>query len=75
VDLGEGATVTVSDAGERYLSVMVVSQDHYITDVLHDAGQYELDMNVVGSRSPPISTPSRGSRTRSVFRHRRRSPS
>jgi hypothetical protein len=50
VDLGEGATVTVSDAGERYLSIMVVSQDHYITDVLHDAGQYELNVNVVVSR-------------------------
>ena len=26
------------DAGERYLSVMVVNEDHYINRVFHDAG-------------------------------------
>lgn len=51
VDLAEGATLTVPDAGERYLSVMVVSQDHYITHVLHDAGQHDLDVAAVGTRS------------------------
>jgi len=30
------------DAGERYLSVMVVNQDHYINRILHDAGDHEL---------------------------------
>jgi hypothetical protein len=50
VDLAEGATLTVPDAGERYLSVMVVSQDHHIPRIFHDAGQYDLDMSAVGSR-------------------------
>ena len=42
VDVSAGATLTVPDAGERYLSVMVVNEDHYINRVYHDAGRYEL---------------------------------
>lgn len=33
VNISEGATVTVPDAGGRYLSVMVVNQDHYINRI------------------------------------------
>ncbi|MBW0272290.1 carboxylesterase [Nocardia sp. MH4] len=36
------ATLTVPEAGERYLSVMVINQDHYINRVFHRAGTYEL---------------------------------
>ena len=35
VDLSGGASLTIPDAGDRYLSVMVVNQDHYINEVLH----------------------------------------
>ena len=42
VDISEGAILTVPDAGERYLSVMVVNEDHYINQVFHDPGRYEL---------------------------------
>jgi hypothetical protein len=42
VDLSGGAKLTVPDPGERYLSVMVVNQDHYINRVFHDAGEYEI---------------------------------
>jgi hypothetical protein len=42
VDISQGATVTVPDAGDRYLSVMVVNQDHYINRIFHDRGTYEL---------------------------------
>jgi hypothetical protein len=42
VDIGEGATLSVPDAGERYLSVMVVNQDHYINKVYHEAGKYPI---------------------------------
>jgi hypothetical protein len=42
VDVSEGATVTVPDGGDRYVSVMVVNQDHYINRILHDAGQHAL---------------------------------
>ena len=42
VDISEGATLTVPDSGGRYLSVMIVNEDHYINRVLHEAGDYEL---------------------------------
>ena len=42
VDLREGATITVPDAGERYLSVMVVNEDHYINQLIHEPGTHEL---------------------------------
>jgi hypothetical protein len=42
LDLTGGAELTIPDAGDRYLSVMVVNQDHYINRVYHDAGSYRL---------------------------------
>jgi hypothetical protein len=42
VDLSAGTALTLPEAGERYLSVMVVNEDHYINQVFHDAGRYEL---------------------------------
>jgi hypothetical protein len=42
VDISEGAALTVPDAGERYLSVMVVNEDHYINQIFHDSGTYDL---------------------------------
>ena len=42
VDLREPATVSLPDAGERYLSLMVVNQDHYVTLVAHGAGDVAL---------------------------------
>ena len=30
-DISKGAALTIPDAGERYLSAMVVNQDHYIS--------------------------------------------
>jgi hypothetical protein len=42
VDLSEGATITIPDAGDRYVSVMVVNQDHYINRILHQPGEHRL---------------------------------
>ena len=42
VDLAEGAALTVPDAQGRYMSVMVLNQDHYINRVFHYAGRHEL---------------------------------
>jgi hypothetical protein len=42
VDLAKGAVVTIPDSGDRYASLMVVNQDHYINRVFHDAGKHEL---------------------------------
>ena len=44
VDISHGATFIMPDSGERYMSVMVVNEDHYINKVIHDAGTYELTM-------------------------------
>ncbi len=42
VDISQGAMVTIPDSGDRYLSVMVVNQDHYINGIFHDAGPHSL---------------------------------
>ena len=36
VDISGGATLTVPDAEGRYISVMIVNEDHYINRVFHD---------------------------------------
>ena len=45
VDLTAGATVTVPEHGDRYVSVMIVNEDHYVNEVIHDAGSYDLTMD------------------------------
>jgi hypothetical protein len=42
VDISKGATLTIPDTGDRYLSIMIVNEDHYINKVYHDAGTYHL---------------------------------
>src|SRR5512138_3698901 len=42
VDISAGATLTLPPAGRRYLSAMVVNEDHYINRVIHEAGTHEL---------------------------------
>jgi hypothetical protein len=42
VDISDGATVTVPEHGDRYVSVMIVNQDHYVNEILHDAGDHRL---------------------------------
>jgi hypothetical protein len=42
VDISEGATLTLPDPGDRYVSMMVVNEDHYINDIFHSGGTYEL---------------------------------
>ena len=44
IDISRGATLTIPDAGDRYLTIMVVNEDHYINKVYHGAGAYELTM-------------------------------
>ncbi len=45
VDISAGAVVTVPDTGARYVSVMVVNRDHYINEVFHEPGDYELTID------------------------------
>jgi hypothetical protein len=42
VDISQGATLTLPDPSERYLSAMIINQDHYINHVIHDAGEHPL---------------------------------
>lgn len=51
VDLDVGpATITLPDAGTRFMSLMVVNQDHYISQVSYGAGSYALTKEEVGTR-------------------------
>lgn len=42
IDLTGDASVTIPEAGDRYVSVMVVDQDHYVDRVLHEPGEHAL---------------------------------
>jgi hypothetical protein len=44
VDISKGATLTLPDPGKRYMSLMVVNEDHYINKVFHKGGTYKLTM-------------------------------
>ena len=44
-DISDGATLTVPEHGDRYVSVMIVNQDHYINEIFHDPGVYELSVD------------------------------
>jgi len=42
IDISKGATVTLPDAGDRYMSLMVINNDGYVNETFHGAGTYEL---------------------------------
>jgi len=44
VDISKGATLMLPDPGKRYMSVMVVNEDHYINKIFHKGGSYNLTM-------------------------------
>ncbi|OBA71759.1 carboxylesterase [Mycobacterium sp. 1554424.7] len=50
VDLAEPARLTLPDADGRYVSAMIVNEDHFVNDVLHDPGDYPLTSDRYGSR-------------------------
>ncbi|MDE0589403.1 DUF1254 domain-containing protein [Halocynthiibacter sp. C4] len=43
-DISAGATLTLPDVGDRYMTAMVVNQDHFINKVFSGSGTYTLDM-------------------------------
>ncbi len=49
VDLRGGAALTLPDAGDRYVSVMVINEDHYINRVLREPGEHHLTIEEYGS--------------------------
>jgi hypothetical protein len=42
VDISQGATVFMPDAGDRYMSLQVANQDMYTNRVFHGGGSYDL---------------------------------
>ena len=44
VDISKGASLTVPDLDGRYMSLMVINEDHYLNMVYDAAGTYELTM-------------------------------
>ncbi len=50
VDLAQPVRLTLPDGGGRYLSAMVVNEDHYVNTVLHDPGEHLLTSDIAGSR-------------------------
>lgn len=50
-DLEAGpVTIALPDAGKRFMSLQVVSQDHYTIDVLYGPGRFTFDKEKVGTR-------------------------
>lgn len=50
-DLDAGpVTITLPDAGERFMSMQVINEDHYVPSVYYGAGTYTLDKAAVGTR-------------------------
>ena len=50
VDLSDGAVLEVPHAGDRYISVMVVNEDHFINRVFTEPGRFELTMEEFDTR-------------------------
>lgn len=49
VDISEGARVRLPDAASRYMTMMVVNEDHFINRVYDESGSYELTMGEHGT--------------------------
>ncbi|MCP4620141.1 MAG: DUF1254 domain-containing protein [Bradyrhizobium sp.] len=50
-DLDAGpATITIPDAGKRFMSLQVISEDHYVPNVFYGAGSHTLTGDRVGTR-------------------------
>ncbi len=50
-DLDAGpVTITMPDAGKRFMSLMIVSEDHYVPAVFYDASPHTLTRETIGTR-------------------------
>ncbi|WP_377191412.1 DUF1214 domain-containing protein [Ruegeria meonggei] len=45
IDISKGATLTLPDVGDRYMTTMVVNQNHFINEVFDGGGVFQLDMD------------------------------
>jgi hypothetical protein len=50
-DLDAGpVTITMPDAGKRFMSLMIVNEDHYVPSVTYDAGPHTFTKDKIGTR-------------------------
>ncbi len=50
-DLDAGpVTITLPDAGKRFMSMQIVNEDHYVPEVVYGKGSYTLTRDKVGTR-------------------------
>ena len=50
-DLDAGpVTITMPDAGKRFMSMQVINEDHYVPEVVYGKGSYTLTRDKVGTR-------------------------
>jgi len=50
-DLDAGpVTITLPDAGKRFMSMQIVNEDHYVPEVVYGKGRYTLTKEKVGTR-------------------------
>lgn len=49
IDAREGFTLTLPETGGRYMSAMVINQDHYIPTVWHGEGEHSMSRAEAGS--------------------------
>jgi hypothetical protein len=50
-DLDAGTvTITLPDAGKRFMTMMIVDQDHYVPKVAYGKGTHVLDRKTIGTR-------------------------
>lgn len=50
-DLDAGpVTITLPDAGQRFMSMQVINEDHYVPGVYYGAGSHTLDKETLGTR-------------------------
>ena len=45
VDISKGAILTLPDAGSRYMSAVVVNEDHFINNIYHGSGDRHLELS------------------------------
>ncbi len=53
VDISAGATITIPDHEDRYVSVMVVNQDHDINEIFHDPGDHHIGITATRPHTSP----------------------
>ena len=49
VDISKGATLVIPETNGRYVSAMIINEDHYVNNVYHDPGTYKLTMEEFGT--------------------------